>query len=277
MSDINKLYDTALGIYDLELALTVAQQAQKVCCIHIPIIYLTQTVGKDPREYLPFLQALQDMNELRRKYTIDDFLGRCSRALESLHAIGKDAFKESRQYIIAKDLYAEAFHLYRQESQNLEASGFLIPSNTLSHLEYKIVTRDYATYLEKKGMFREAGFGKLFGRTLSRCFAYYILAYESLDELDLAIVAYQKAGLWSECLYLASKANNQDIADLALALAANLREAKDYQNAARVCLDYCADVDEAVQLLCQGNHFGEAMRVVRHLNIPDTKSLNLGF
>ena len=30
LSDINKLYDTALGIYDLDVALMIAQQAQKV-------------------------------------------------------------------------------------------------------------------------------------------------------------------------------------------------------------------------------------------------------
>jgi elongator complex protein 1 len=37
LSDVNKLYDNALGLYDLELALMVAQQSQKVfplraCC-----------------------------------------------------------------------------------------------------------------------------------------------------------------------------------------------------------------------------------------------------
>ncbi|KAI5778207.1 IKI3 family-domain-containing protein [Geopyxis carbonaria] len=200
LSDVNKLYDTALGIYDLELALTIAQQAQK---------------------------TLQDLNETRRKYTIDDFLGRFSRALKSLHAMGEDTFRESQQYIIAKDLYVEAFQLYRQESKKIE-----------------IITRDYATHLENNGMFQEAGF-----------------AYESLGELELAIAAYRKAGLWKECLYLASKANRQDICDLAKALAVELREAKDYQSAARVYLDYCTDVDEAVRLLCQGNCFDEAMRI----------------
>jgi hypothetical protein len=31
LSDVNKLYDTALGIYDLDVAIMIAQQAQKVC------------------------------------------------------------------------------------------------------------------------------------------------------------------------------------------------------------------------------------------------------
>lgn len=31
LADVNQLYDTALGIYNLELALLIAQQSQKVC------------------------------------------------------------------------------------------------------------------------------------------------------------------------------------------------------------------------------------------------------
>ena len=30
LADVNKLYDSALGLYDLDLALLVAQQSQKV-------------------------------------------------------------------------------------------------------------------------------------------------------------------------------------------------------------------------------------------------------
>lgn len=41
LSDVNKLYDTALGTYDLDLTLTIAQHAQKV---H-PSISHTRTSG----------------------------------------------------------------------------------------------------------------------------------------------------------------------------------------------------------------------------------------
>jgi elongator complex protein 1 len=36
LADVNKLYDTALGLYDLELTLLVAQQSQKVGAISTP-------------------------------------------------------------------------------------------------------------------------------------------------------------------------------------------------------------------------------------------------
>ncbi len=44
--DVGKLYDHALGLYNLDLALLVAQQSQR-----------------DPREYLPFVQSLHKMAE----------------------------------------------------------------------------------------------------------------------------------------------------------------------------------------------------------------------
>ena len=46
LSDINKLYDTALGIYDLDVALMIAQQAQKVFAIDHSYFYrLTDVPG----------------------------------------------------------------------------------------------------------------------------------------------------------------------------------------------------------------------------------------
>lgn len=32
LADVNRLYDNALGIYDLQLTLLIAQQSQKVLC-----------------------------------------------------------------------------------------------------------------------------------------------------------------------------------------------------------------------------------------------------
>src|SRR6185312_5131016 len=52
--DVHRLYDNALGLYNLDLALLVAQQSQR-----------------DPREYLPFIQDLHKLPDLRRKFVID--------------------------------------------------------------------------------------------------------------------------------------------------------------------------------------------------------------
>lgn len=73
---------------------------------------------------------------------------------------------------------------------------------------------------------------------------------------------YRKAGLWQECLFIATN-TEQDVGHLAAELASVLIEAKEYCTAARIHLDYRSDIGEGVRLLCKGNAFSEAMRIVR--------------
>ncbi|KAA8908123.1 elongator complex protein-like protein 1 [Sphaerosporella brunnea] len=219
LSDVNKLYDTALGIYDLDVAIMVAQQAQK-----------------DPREYLPFLQSLQEMEELRRRYTIDDKLGRYFKALKSLYEMGPEHFEESRSYTIQKELYTDALQLYKYEAEHL-----------------KTIMRDYASFLHSMNCFREAGF-----------------AYEYLSEHSLAIECYQTALLWRECLFLASSSNvpASSLKELAESLAESLLESKEYQNAATIYTDHLEDIPAAATALCKGAHYADAMRTVVLKNQP---------
>ncbi|OGM39887.1 putative killer toxin sensitivity protein (IKI3) [Aspergillus bombycis] len=100
LSDAHRLYDTALGLYDLELTLLVAQQAQR-----------------DPREYLPFLRKLQQLPELRRQFEIDNYLGRWAKALQHLHAL--NANDELRAYAIKHVLYKDAIDLYKYQQEQL--------------------------------------------------------------------------------------------------------------------------------------------------------------
>ncbi|KAG2136870.1 pol II transcription elongation factor [Suillus cothurnatus] len=65
--DADRLFDTALGMYDFSLVLMVAQHAQK-----------------DPREYLPFLRELRALPQYYQHFKIDDHLKRRAKALRSL-------------------------------------------------------------------------------------------------------------------------------------------------------------------------------------------------
>ncbi|EMR62350.1 putative elongator complex protein 1 protein [Eutypa lata UCREL1] len=121
LADVNTLYDEALGLYNLDLALLVAQQSQR-----------------DPREYLPFIQNLHQLPGLRRQFAIDDHLARREKALAHLHVL--QAHQEVQDYTVKHALYAAALKLYRYDQANLAA---------LTHL--------YAAYLESKSRFREAG------------------------------------------------------------------------------------------------------------------------
>ena len=121
LADVNSLYDTALGLYDLDVALLVAQQSQK-----------------DPREYLPYLQQLHDMRPLRQQFTVDDDLKRHQKALSHLHAL--EVFDELKLYMSKHELYAEAIELYRYDNMRL---------NELMRL--------YAEYLSSRNRYKEAG------------------------------------------------------------------------------------------------------------------------
>ncbi|KAI5289157.1 hypothetical protein KEM54_004314 [Ascosphaera aggregata] len=120
LTDANLLYDHALGSYDLELALMVAQQAQR-----------------DPREYLPFLQKLQAMPKLQREYEIDNHLNRHAKALRSLHAL--KAYDNLKAYAIKHSLYSEALELYKYEPDH-----------------FREISEIHADYLYDKSNYKEA-------------------------------------------------------------------------------------------------------------------------
>lgn len=215
LQDVNRLYDNALGLYNLDLALLVAQQSQR-----------------DPREYLPFVQDLHQKPELRRKFAIDDHLGRREKALQHLRAL--NVFDEVQTYTAKHSLYQIALRLYRYDTES-----------------HKILTDLYAAYLESKSKYREAG-----------------LAYESLNNFVRATACYRAAGAacWRECLFTAQQQDPPisagSLSELAAALADALWEAKDYTSAATVHLEYLDSLEDAVRSLCKGYLFADAMRLV---------------
>ena len=121
LADANRLYEAALGIYDLDVALLIAQQSQK-----------------DPKEYVPYLQSLSDMPKLRRQFTIDDDLKRHERALGHLHAM--NSFDEVQGYVAKHGLYSAAIKWYRYDDVRL-----------------KTLVRMHADYLNEASQFKQAG------------------------------------------------------------------------------------------------------------------------
>ncbi|KAI0147822.1 elongator complex protein [Xylariaceae sp. FL1272] len=214
LADVNTLYDEALGLYHLDLALLVAQQSQR-----------------DPREYLPFIQNLHQLPELRRKFAIDDHLNRHNKALSYLQEM--QVHKEAQDYTVKHVLYAKALQLYRYDTTNLA---------TLRGL--------YATYLESKSKFREAG-----------------LTYESLHDYAGATRCYRQAGVscWRECLFVAPQQtpapSTEVIEALAKTLAEAVYEAKDYAAAATIHLEHLHSLEAAIPCFCKGYLFADAMRL----------------
>lgn len=119
--DVNRLYDHALGLYNLELTMQIAQQSQR-----------------DPREYIPFIRMLHEMSPIWLKFSIDEYLERHEKALG--HLADFDDFSEFLQYTKKHHLYKTALGIYRYNSQRLA-----------------VITNAYAEYLETQSKFREAG------------------------------------------------------------------------------------------------------------------------
>ena len=123
LTDVNMIYDTALGIYNLKLALAVAQQSQK-----------------DPREYLPYLQSLDSLPMPKRRFQIDDDLKRYSKALNHLHEYADiDTILAFTQ---RHELYKEALEVNKYQKSN-----------------YSQVMRSYAEFLSLHNRFKEAAIG----------------------------------------------------------------------------------------------------------------------
>lgn len=119
LRDPAKLYDKALGLYNVHLALQVAQKSQM-----------------DPKEYLPFLQKLHREDEKRRKFLIDDFLQRYDSAIVWLHDLGEDFKSELNDYVIAHSLYKNALELYGRDEKRRDEILYLYARHLKNISEY---------------------------------------------------------------------------------------------------------------------------------------------
>lgn len=124
--DVNKLYKTALGLYDVKLTLVIAQQSQM-----------------DPKEYLPFLQNLHVQPPNRKEFMIDDYLKNYEKALDWLFALGEEAQLEFDDYIINHELYKNALKIYNFDN---------------NRTRFNEVLNMFAQHLRNEKKYSEAGF-----------------------------------------------------------------------------------------------------------------------
>lgn len=81
------------------------------------------------------------MPMVRRRYFIDNHLGRFRKALNHLYEL--KAFDEVKTFVVKHGLYAEALDLYRYQNENLSD-----------------IMNLYAEHLHQTSRFKEAGIGK---------------------------------------------------------------------------------------------------------------------
>uniref|UniRef100_A0A8C4NMY7 Elongator complex protein 1 n=1 Tax=Eptatretus burgeri TaxID=7764 RepID=A0A8C4NMY7_EPTBU len=160
--DVNELYEHALGTYDLQLVLMVAEKSQK-----------------DPKEYLPILNELKQMDKHYRCYTIDHHLGRHGKALVHLSKCGPEKFPMLLNLAREKNLFREALKFYPHDSS-----------------EFQELSKGYAEKLGEQGHLEEAGL------VLARCGLWHsaLEAFQSAGSWQLALSAAARLSFSSDCL-----------------------------------------------------------------------------
>ncbi|CAH1762567.1 10141_t:CDS:10, partial [Entrophospora sp. SA101] len=128
--DADRLFDVALGMYDFNLVIMVAQHSQR-----------------DPREYLTFLAELEKYPKYYQRFKIDHHLKRYEKALDNLSLAGDEYFDELLKYTQQYNLYNFAVKLFSNNNDNKE--------------KYKRVMRIYGEYLFNESDFKEAGLAYL--------------------------------------------------------------------------------------------------------------------
>lgn len=211
--DVNELFNHSLGTYDFDLVLMVAEKSQK-----------------DPKEYLPFLNALKKMETNYQRFTIDKYLKRYEKAIGHLSKCGPEYFTECLNLIKDKNLYKEALKLYRPDSP-----------------QYQAVSVAYGEHLVQEHLYEPAGL------VFARCGAH-----------EKALDAFLACGSWQQALCVAAQLQmaKDKMAGLARTLAGKLVEQRKHTEAATVLEQYAQDYEEAVLLLLEGSAWEEALRLV---------------
>lgn len=123
MVNVDELFNVALGMYDFDLVLLVANKSQK-----------------DPKEYIPMLNELNAMDENYKKFSINKYLKRFDKAVKYLVECGTDKYEELKAFVKYHSLYKEALALF-DENEDI----------------YKEIADDFGLYLKLKKDFVEAG------------------------------------------------------------------------------------------------------------------------
>ena len=220
--DYSSLFGTALGTYDLELALLVAQESRE-----------------DPKEYMPFLGELQQLpDENTRRYRIELHLKQYARALFYLSCT-PDSFQQCCSLIQEHKLYREAL------SPVYETGEITAMYESGSH-EHRHITELYARHLSDGcRKHKEAGL------LLQRC---------GMNKQAFECYSKSPTTCWRHLLKTARalKYSASEFRRTALMVRQALAEANKYADAAAV-YEQLNMKSQAVECLMDGRLFDEAL------------------
>ena len=251
LADYPLLFDTALGMYDFNLARAVARNSQM-----------------DPKGYLPLLKRLRSLPESMAKYEVDIRLERFESAL--IHLV--------RSVVTASDTTEASVDVSTEvtskDEEHFERCLSFIEANKLHRLGLELY--------ESNVTCRNKILVSLGERLLSEGdgqAAMSIFCSVEPPEIDGAKKAAQICGDWqsffalldesiandseesksSQRLYFADEIANE----IAAGMNTVLGKREGYERAARILLDYSKDVLGAVDMLIKAEMWSEGRRVAR--------------
>ncbi|CDW56846.1 Elongator complex protein 1 [Trichuris trichiura] len=213
-----ELFNAALGTYDLDLVQKVAQ-----------------SVDRDPKEYLPILNALEPLERDYRKYKIDCILKRPISALKNLALCRLDHFEEVLNHIERHSLYAQAIIMYKDQPEQL-----------------MVIQSKFAEFLESRKQFSDAG-----------------IHYERCDRFDDALRCYKQSLTWHPAWTLMTtkmKLTEGQIDEVADFFVKRLCEMSRYATACDILRQIGKKQDMLAEILIQGCFWMNAFYQVNSLD-----------
>ncbi|KAL6878468.1 hypothetical protein ACP4OV_012638 [Aristida adscensionis] len=184
---------------------------------------------KDPKEFLPFLKNLESLPPAIMRYKIDLRLGRHASALKNIVSAGDDYHEDCMKLLDANPhMFPLGLQLFTdpdKRHQILEAWG--------DHLSEE------------------------------KCFGDAALTYQCCSSYQKSLKAYRACGDWRGVFTVAGllKLKEEEIILLAHELCDEFQEIGKQGDAARIALEYCADVDRGVNYYIAAREWEEALRV----------------
>lgn len=161
--NVNDLYDVALGMYNFDLVLFVAQKSQK-----------------DPKEYVAFLNELKQLEENYRKYRIDMHLKRFDSALGHIVKCGVEKLEECLDLIEKHGLYAQALRLFKSDDECYND----VVIQYADHLRSRRAFYEATLMYERGGDFKQALLSAKHTLDWRKCQRLAIKCAHSADETD---------------------------------------------------------------------------------------------
>ncbi|ESN98799.1 hypothetical protein HELRODRAFT_188913 [Helobdella robusta] len=250
--DVNELFNIALGTYDLQLVVMVAEMSHK-----------------DPKEFLPYLNELKEMPENLRKYTINMKLKRYSQALKYISACGDDHFVYCMKLVKEQSLYSEAFNHFKQDTP-----------------QYKEIAGAYGDDLKQKRCYETSGF--MYYR--AHMYQQALEMFEKIHNWRLALDCFYKIH-HNSCNIssnIGDDGNSKDVSaggdagnfklelvKFARQMSARLVEAHRHGEAAVLMENYADDYEETVNIYVAGHMWQDALALINRHSRPDLISANL--